>query len=481
MISGALGLVVLVVSYLSSQECGRLNRDLSTPHHSLTYLSTSICWLLTSTIISILSTLLLCSLLYLDSFRLTRPTWLILPVLVLGLAPFLQSIIYHLMIKEGCEHKFAWGIFAAVTPVRFLETERRKSARFLTINQVSWLSSHSAAWLVYCVFSLLTDQADTVFRVWLPLIMPLLLIPPLTACLHWAISLSPLYTSRYAHPDMSREEKRSASFPPDWAQLAGTSLPPESLARAGFFYSCRRLTSSETTCFSSGRQVTDWSNIKEAELARMASEDSPLAIESKQAPSTANNMDNNNVSCFAEFLFIASTLLFRIASICLLLWVFMVRKSLPQPSELCSYISGPVEVSWPLSRYTRHNSSSLPFRIGPVQHDHLLHLPGQQLLQQPGVGGGLVDSAKTCQVFTQLCKSSTCPQYLLQPPAPRFPVGRSHWGLLQLLSVGVRVKTSRRLAGPASAGPPLGPPHLPLLLPHSEAAASPGSAEDRPG
>ena len=86
LISAGLGLVVLLVSYLSSQECGRLNRDLSTPHNSLTYLATSVWWLLSSTFISVFSTLLLCSLLYVDSLTLPRPPWLILPVVLLGLA-----------------------------------------------------------------------------------------------------------------------------------------------------------------------------------------------------------------------------------------------------------------------------------------------------------------------------------------------------------------------------------------------------------
>jgi len=190
-------------------------------------------------------------------------------------------------------------------------------------SQVAWLGSHSVAWLAYCVYSILTDQTDTVFRVWLPVIMPLLLIPPLTAGLHWALSLSPLYTSRHAHPDMSGADKRSLSFPPDWAQLSGTSVAPDSLAKAGFFYSCRRLTSSEATCYSCGRQVTDWTNVKTAEMARMCSEHCPLYTESKQAQPDLTAVENNNVSCFAEFLFIASTLLFRIASLCLLLWVFM--------------------------------------------------------------------------------------------------------------------------------------------------------------
>ena len=155
--------------------------------------------------------------------------------------------------------------------------------------------------------------------------MPLLLIPPLTAGLHWALSLSPLYSSRHAHPDMRRPDKRTLSFLPDWAQLAGTSLAPDSLARAGFFYSCRRLQTSEATCFSCGRQVTDWTNVKTAEMARMCSEHCPLYTESKQSQPAVTAPDHTNVSCFAEFLFIASTMLFRIASICLLLWVFMVR------------------------------------------------------------------------------------------------------------------------------------------------------------
>ena len=62
----------------------------------------------------------------------------------LAISPLLQSVLYHLLVKEGCEHRFAWGMFAAVTPVRFLETESRKTV--MTV--VTWLLSHSLAWLV---------------------------------------------------------------------------------------------------------------------------------------------------------------------------------------------------------------------------------------------------------------------------------------------------------------------------------------------
>ena len=41
------------------QEGGRLARDLSTPANPLTYMTTSLSWLLTSTIVSSLSTLIL--------------------------------------------------------------------------------------------------------------------------------------------------------------------------------------------------------------------------------------------------------------------------------------------------------------------------------------------------------------------------------------------------------------------------------------
>ena len=65
-------------------------------------------------------------------------------MVVLAISPLLQSVLYHLLVKEGCEHRFAWGMFAAMTPVRFLETESRKTV----MTMVTWLLSHSLAWLV---------------------------------------------------------------------------------------------------------------------------------------------------------------------------------------------------------------------------------------------------------------------------------------------------------------------------------------------
>ena len=90
-----------------------------------------------------------------------------------------------------------------------------------------------------------------------------------------------------------------------------------SLAEAGFFYSCRRLTTGEATNYSSGRQISDWSNIKTLD---------PPTEESK--PDMSSVQSKTSVSCFAEFVFIASTLLFRIASFAMLLWVFIVRTQL---------------------------------------------------------------------------------------------------------------------------------------------------------
>ena len=57
-VSALLSLIILCVSYISSQEGGRLARDLSTPANPLTYMTTSLSWLLTSTIVSSLSTLI---------------------------------------------------------------------------------------------------------------------------------------------------------------------------------------------------------------------------------------------------------------------------------------------------------------------------------------------------------------------------------------------------------------------------------------
>ena len=126
----------------------------------------------------------------------------------------------------------------------------------------------------------------------------------------------------------------------NWKEMIGIQF-----YAPGFFYSCRRLTSSEATCYSCGRQVTDWSNGKTAAQAHrmvrflesiklcnnvsfyQATDHCPLYSDDKEISDSFENLQKNSVSCFAEFFFIAATLLFRIASVCLLLWVFMVSYS----------------------------------------------------------------------------------------------------------------------------------------------------------
>ena len=83
------------------------------------------------------------------------------------------------------------------------------------------------------MYALFTDSSDVVFRVWIPIIIPLLLVPPLLAGLHWAVSLAPLYSSKHAHPDMADLNRRVSSFPPDWRDLSQTSIASENLAQAG--------------------------------------------------------------------------------------------------------------------------------------------------------------------------------------------------------------------------------------------------------
>ena len=319
-VSALLSLVILCVSYISSQEGGRLTRDLATPANPLTYMTTSLTWLLTSTIVSSISTLVLSVILYVDSLTLTRPSWLVIPIVILGVLPAIQCFIYCSMVKESCEHRYAWGMFAAVTPCRFLQSERRSAGVYLFISQLLWFLAHTAAWVSYCVYSIVQDESDTVFRVWLPIIMPLLLISPLVASLHWSLALAPVYSSQHAHPDMADTGRRLASFPPDWKTISGSSVSPEALAKAGYFYSCRRLTSCETTCYSSGRQVQDWTSMK---TVKQFTDDMSTAETKRNTEREDDEMSGANVSCFAEFLFISTTLLFRLASFCLLLWVFM--------------------------------------------------------------------------------------------------------------------------------------------------------------
>merc|ERR1712106_366880 len=65
---------------------------------------------------------------------------------------------------------------------------------------------------------------------------------------------------------------------------------------------------------------------------RMATDHCPLYSDDKEISDSFENLQKNSVSCFAEFFFIAATLLFRIASVCLLLWVFMEQWQQVSPS-----------------------------------------------------------------------------------------------------------------------------------------------------
>ena len=73
LVSIVVSLVILTVSHVSCQEGGRLARDLATPPHSTSYMLTSIGYILTTTMVSTLSALVLCSLLYVDTVQLTSP------------------------------------------------------------------------------------------------------------------------------------------------------------------------------------------------------------------------------------------------------------------------------------------------------------------------------------------------------------------------------------------------------------------------
>jgi len=322
LISILLSCIVLAVSFLSGQEAGRLSRDLSTPASSISYLSTSLISVLSSTIVSAISTLLLIILLYVDSQAFSLPSWLILSLLLLLLLPLIQCLLYQKFIREGGEQRFAWGLLAASIPVRFLDMDRRRARNFLFISQTVWFLTHLLSWLVFSALGQSEDTSDVVFRVWLPVIVPILLLPPLTSGLHWSISLAPLYNSKHAHPDMEDRNKRLQTFPPDWRTLSGSTVTVDSLADAGFFYSCRRLSSGEATCFSCGRQVTDWTWKSAAQAHSQAADHCPYYSTEKKEEQKYS-MEGTGVSCFAEFFFIAVTLLFRIVSYCLLLWVFM--------------------------------------------------------------------------------------------------------------------------------------------------------------
>ena len=122
---------------------------------------------------------------------------------------------------------------------------------------------------------------------------------------------------------MASLSRRLDSFPPDWTQISGSAGSASSLAEAGFFYSCRRLKSSEATCYSCGRQVSDWAGKTGGQAHRQISDHCPLYTQDKAGQEMPVEGERRSVSCFAEFFFIAATIVFRLGSFLLILAVFL--------------------------------------------------------------------------------------------------------------------------------------------------------------
>ena len=90
--------LVLIVSHLSAQEAGRLSRDLATPSSSTTYLTTSLTWLCASSLVSVLSTLILTVIAWLEIQSMDQPSkslWLLVPPLLLITLPLIQTLMYQ--------------------------------------------------------------------------------------------------------------------------------------------------------------------------------------------------------------------------------------------------------------------------------------------------------------------------------------------------------------------------------------------------
>ena len=78
--------------------------------------------------------------------------------------------------------------------------------------QATWLAGHFLGWVTYAAYVLLRGQEDVVFRLWLPLLAPLLLLPPLLAALHWAVGIAPLYSSRSDRKDTLEQNLQTKSL-----------------------------------------------------------------------------------------------------------------------------------------------------------------------------------------------------------------------------------------------------------------------------
>jgi hypothetical protein len=74
--------------------------------------------------------------------------------------------------------------------------------------QGCWFLLHFTAWILYAAFVHSVEASDVVWRVWIPVVVPVLSLPPLLAFLHWSLYAAHLYTATHAHPDMQRLESR---------------------------------------------------------------------------------------------------------------------------------------------------------------------------------------------------------------------------------------------------------------------------------
>ena len=134
--SALLSSIVLAVSYLSGQECGRLSQDLSTPASSTSYIFSSLSWLGFATFVSVLSSVILSLLLYVDTAAFSTSSWTIVPIVLLIGQPLIQCIAYQSLVRESSEHRFGWGVMATAIPVRFLDIDKKRAYRFLLVSQV---------------------------------------------------------------------------------------------------------------------------------------------------------------------------------------------------------------------------------------------------------------------------------------------------------------------------------------------------------
>lgn len=76
-------------------------------------------------------------------------TLILIPPLYLVILVLFNSstyFIYSSLVKESCEHRYAWGMF--------LQPDRRSVGMYLFISQMVWFLCHTVAWVAYCVFTI---------------------------------------------------------------------------------------------------------------------------------------------------------------------------------------------------------------------------------------------------------------------------------------------------------------------------------------